>query len=55
MRAYIITLRHAGGRIAVRVTASSQAAAIRQALDWEGAPESAIVSVRTVRRVLSCA
>ena len=55
MRTFIITLRHDHGRIAVRVTATTQAQAIRQVLDWEGAPESAIISVRTVRRVASCA
>lgn len=40
---FLIVLRHAGCRISVKTTASSYEAAKRQVLDFEGAPESAIL------------
>lgn len=40
---YLIVLRYAGARISVKTTATSYEAAKRQVLDFEGAPESAIL------------
>jgi len=51
MNAYIITLRHAGGTIAIRTTASSREAAIEQVCAFEGAPHSAVVQVQELGAV----
>ena len=46
MNAYVITIRHAGGLIALQATGSDERAAIDKVLRWEEAPESALVSVQ---------
>jgi len=51
MNAYIITLRHSGGIVAIRTTASCLQAAIEQVCAFEGAPHSAVVHVQDLGAV----
>ena len=45
VNAYTITLKHDRGTIAIQATGSDERAAILKVLAWEGAPDSAVVSV----------
>jgi hypothetical protein len=42
---FIVTLRHDSGTIKIITWASTKAQAIKQVLEYEGAPESAVVMV----------
>lgn len=45
MRDFKITLRHDDGEISITTWADSKEQAIKQVLDAEGAPESAVVGI----------
>ena len=46
MNRYTITLRHDGGKIAIRTNASRMTQAVRQVLNYEGAPFRSIVAIK---------
>lgn len=45
MKRYVVTLRHENGTVDHEVTASSEDTAIRMVLEFERAPDSAVVCV----------
>ena len=45
MKRYVVTLRHDHGTVDLKVTASSEEAAIHMVLEAERAPDSAVVCV----------
>lgn len=45
MKRYVVTLRHDHGTVDLKVTASSEEAAIHMVLEAERAPDSAVVCI----------
>jgi len=45
MREFTIRLRHDGGKVDITTWADSKEQAVKQVLDAEGAPESAVIAI----------